>query len=446
MRRAIAIVRVSQVAGREGDTFASPTIQRDRIQAECARASLELVQVLEELDVSGGADIHLRPGLGPAVAAIEAGEADVIIAAYFDRFFRSLTVQAQVIERVEAAGGQVLAVDFGHVTAGTAAQWLSSTVTGMMADYYRRVAKERSAEAQQRAINRGIPPWPHIVPGYQRGPDRRLILTADAPTMLEAFEMRDQGARVADIREFLRAHGIDRNSHQVSSLLGSRTYLGEIHFGHYTPNLDAHDPIVDRALFDRVQAVRVPQGRKAKKRRLLARLGVLRCGTCDARMVIGSQRRGTWRYEHYRCPAEDCPRRVTIGADIADTTVSQAVRAEISDLEGRASIEQDVRAAEIELERAEVDLRNGIRNLAVVSDEPDAHAKLLELRTARDGARERVDRLRGQRAARTVGIAAQWELLTLEEQRGFVVDLGTRAVVRVGGRGAERIKVEFLGE
>ena len=81
--------------------------------------------MLEELDVSGGAPLARRPGLRRAVEMVEAGEADVVVVAYFDRLVRSLTVQAEVVERVEQAGGAILAVDVGEVTNGTAGQWLS---------------------------------------------------------------------------------------------------------------------------------------------------------------------------------------------------------------------------------------------------------------------------------------------------------------------------------
>ena len=46
----------------------------------------------------------------------------LLASAYFDRLFRSLSTQAKVIERVERAGGSVLAVDFGRVTNGSAGQ------------------------------------------------------------------------------------------------------------------------------------------------------------------------------------------------------------------------------------------------------------------------------------------------------------------------------------
>jgi DNA invertase Pin-like site-specific DNA recombinase len=88
-RRAIGIVRVSQIGGRDGESFASPAEQRDRIQAACERDGLNLIDVLEELDVSGGKPLEQRPGLGRAVGHIESGDADVIVAAYFDRLVRS---------------------------------------------------------------------------------------------------------------------------------------------------------------------------------------------------------------------------------------------------------------------------------------------------------------------------------------------------------------------
>ena len=50
---------------------------------------------------------------------------------------------------------------------------------------------------------------------------------------------------------------------------------------------------------ERLQRVSVPRGRRAKSERLLARLGVLRCGTCDARMSVGTSQ---GRYALYRCP------------------------------------------------------------------------------------------------------------------------------------------------
>jgi Recombinase zinc beta ribbon domain len=107
-------------------------------------------------------------------------------------------------------------------------------------------------------------------------------------------------------------------------MLRSRMYLGEIHFGELH-NPQAHEPIVkDGALFERVQRRTVSRGRQAKSERLLARLGVLRCGTCASRMVINSYSGS------YRCgdtSADRCRRRAAVKADRVEALVLNAVRA-----------------------------------------------------------------------------------------------------------------------
>ena len=75
---------------------------------------------------------------------VEAGEADVVVVAYFDRLVRSLTVRAEVVERVEQAGGAILAVDVGKVRADTASRWLSSTMLGLVTEHHRRSTAERN--------------------------------------------------------------------------------------------------------------------------------------------------------------------------------------------------------------------------------------------------------------------------------------------------------------
>ena len=98
-------------------------------------------------------------------------------------------------------------------------------------------------------------------------------------------------------------------------MLSSRLYLGEIHLGEWH-NLQAHPPIIrDRDLFDRVQRRTVSRGRQAKSDRLLARLGVLRCGTCGSRMVINTH---TGSYRCGDTSANGCARRAAVQADVVE--------------------------------------------------------------------------------------------------------------------------------
>ena len=441
-QRAVGVVRVS----REGEG-ASRDEQRERIELACERDGLVLTAVHDEPDVSGGAALEKRPGLRRAVAAVEAGDADVIVAAYFDRLVRSLTVQAEVVQRVEAAGGKILALDTGQLTNGSAGSWLSGTMLGAVAEYHRRSTSERTADSVRQAVARGVPPFPNIPPGLRRLENGRLELDpVAAPIVREAFRLRAEGATVMEVRAYLAEHGIRRSFHGVYALLGNRMLVGELRFGNEVPNLDAFPAVVDRETFERVQRVRVSRGRRPKSKRLLARLGVLRCATCGARMAISTTRKGAKLHAYYRCPTNaDCPRPVTIAADIADRVVVEAVQEALRGIEGRAGIGEGIDTAAREFERAQGALDASIRTLGSFMDEPVARERLEELRRERDEARDHLDALSAAQAPAVTVTAGDWDLLTLDERRTLIRAVVASATVAPGRR-PNRVTVQLVRE
>jgi site-specific DNA recombinase len=438
----VGIVRVSRVGDREGERFASPTEQRERIDAECARSELELVETFEELDVSGGAALERRPGLSRAVDLIERGEADALVVAYFDRLFRSLQVQREVTERVEQAGGAILAVDVGEVRADTASHWMTSTMLGAIAEYHRRVTAERTSDAKRRAVARSVAPFPNLPPWLRRGRDEKIELDGrKARIVKEAVRRRAEGATIAAVRGYLGEHGIKRSYHGTQALLTSRMLLGELRFGELV-NEDAFPALIDAETWNRLQRVYVPRGRRAKSDRLLARLGVLRCGSCGARMVVGTSQ---GKFHLYRCPpVGDCPQRVTIGAEIAERTIAKAVQEHLAGIEGRASVEGGLNEAAEELARHQEALDAAIRAFNGL-DEQAARERLQELRGARDEARERHDELLAASAPAITVSAGDWDLLALDERRALIRAVVESATVSPG-RGSDRISIETRGE
>jgi len=433
--RAIGIVRQSK--GREDSL--SPAEQRERIADVCGREGLSLVEVHEEIDVSGGTPLAQREGLRAAVEAVEAGTASVVVVAYFDRLFRSLVVQAEVVERIEAVGGRILAADVGEVSGATPAKWISSGLLGLVAEYYRRSVRERSGEAQRLAVAEGRIPYEHGPPGYEVV-GGRLVPNADAPAVRRAFELRGEGATIMEVREYLRGQGVDRGFTGVQRMLSNRTYLVEIHFGQLH-NPAAHEPLVDAATFGAVQPGR--RGARSRSDRLLARLGVLRCGTCGARMVVGVQTQNGRHYPFYRCPpVGDCPRRVTIGAEIAEGFVVGRVRAELEGIEEGASVESEAVAAEARELAAQERVDKLIRAFADMPDEPAALEALREARAARDAAADEAHRLSGLRSALTISAARDWNRLSLDARRALIAAVVDEVTVGAG-RGVERLVITF---
>jgi hypothetical protein len=237
-------------------------------------------------------------------------------------------------------------------------------------------------------VARGVYPHPKVPIGYVRGENGVLVVEpAAAKVVVQAFRRRDRGASLVEIQAFLAANGIERALSGVSWMLRSRMYLGEIHFGDLH-NTHAHEPIIkDRRLFERVQRRTVSRGRQAKSERLLARLGVLRCGTCGSRMVINSDSCS------YRCgdtSSNRCRRRAAVKADRVEAIVLDAVRAysATADVHGGVSRRQQIREADEAIKRANADLDNTIRQLGQLGllGRPASKETLEKLTTAVDGA------------------------------------------------------------
>jgi hypothetical protein len=246
------------------------------------------------------------------------------------------------------------------------------------------------------------------------------------------------------VREHLRRNGIARSFHGVTSMLASRVYLGELNFGKLT-NPESHTAIVDADTWSTVQRIRSPRGPRAKSERLLARLGILRCGTCGARMVVGSTRQQGKSYAFYRCiPTSDCAQRVTISAEIAEQTVTQAVQDLLADVEGSASIVSGVADAERDLASAERELDAAVEAFTGLEDVTAARTRLLELREARDSARERLADVEAAAGPSVTVTAADWDALTTDERRALIRATIAEATV-APGRGADRITVTAHG-
>lgn len=438
--RVVAVARQSRGDG------ASVEEQRERLEAHAGREGWRIVELHEERDVSGGRPLSRRPGLLAAVQAIEAHEADVLCVAYFDRLVRSLQVQAEVVSRVEAAGGRVLTLDVGEVSEATAASWLSGSMLGLVAEYHRRTTKERVHAAHERLVLAGRWVGGRMPLGYRLDATGRLEPDPEtAGLVLEAYQRRERGDSLEQIRAWLREQGVPtRSLNVVQTMLRNRVYLGELKHGALR-NPQAHEAIVPADLYRRVQARSYPRGRRPPSERLLARLGILRCGTCGSRMVVASAASGS--VPTYRCPpGNECGRKQSITAGIVEDEVVDAVVRLLADVEGSASPAAGVDEAERELEAAERELEAAVQAFSGLEDVEAARRRLIDLRGIRDEARDRLDVLRAaERPALTIQAGRDRDLLTRDELRALIRATLDHVEVRPG-RGAARVVVFPRGQ
>jgi DNA invertase Pin-like site-specific DNA recombinase len=409
--RAIAIVRVSQ---RDKDAV-SPEVQTravNRLSGE-HKWSLDPRDILDEnvddngkvRNVSASWALEDRPKLLYAIEEVEAKRAKVIVAERFDRMFRNEILRRMVIKRIEDAGGQLWSEKGGQMTNQKAEGRLAHNIGGDVSEYTLETAKERSWDAVEIAIETGT------------------------------FDLRAGGATAKKVRAMLAERGIKRSLAGVRQMFASRVYVGELHAGNHTPNLSAHPAIVDRDVFDRVQRMSVPAGRNTKSDRLLARLGVLRCATCDGRMSASQTGRG---YAFYRCASNECKQPMTISAPLVESVVERAMPDLLASLKGHASEVEQYEAAKVAMETAQA------RYDAYTADydplEPSDVERRHSLRAVRDAARAKVASLEGS-ASRDFPIGARWDDLSFTLKR-IGIQRRIERIVIAPGRGEGRITIQ----
>jgi len=450
----LGYVRVSRVGGRAGDSFISPAVQRERIEAWCAMHGHELADVLIDLDQSGGRVD--RPEFQRALDRVEAGEAQGIVVAKLDRFARSIAGAAETIRRLDAAGA-ILASVAENIDSGPGGKLMRSILFAF-AEFERDRISESWATARSYAIDRGVH-ISRVAPiGYAVGADGRLEPDPrTAPAVVAAFESRAAGTPWTAIGRELEAAGVmpsrgasSWTASTITYMIRNRVYLGEARNGELV-NATAHPPLVSRALWESANGRRsLPNPRTTADGSLLS--GLIRCAGCRYSMTYSTRRAASGnRVGRYMC------KRVHAGGRCqACATITVAVDALVSDafLEHHATLVlvpaingSDIAALELEVAEAEAEVR----------------AYVAAMRAADPGYREGYDLRVAELEAARAGLAAAagaapapiapadllayWQTASVAERRELLAADITAVMVHKGaGPIEDRVRIVWTGE
>ena len=392
--RLIGCVRVSRVGGRAGDSFISPQVQRDQVEAYARARGHKIVGWQEDLDKPGST--LNRPGLQAALAAVDRGEADGIIAAKLDRITRSLSDLGRLLERALAGGWNIVAVDVG-LDMATPNGKLIAHMLGAIAEWELDRRRADWSDARERAVDRGVHIASKTPTGYRRLKDGRLEPSEDAPVIAELFRKRAAGVGWRALGEFLTDAAVvtpygnlQWSPGSVNALIRNRVYLGEARSGEFIA-AEAHEAIVSEREWRAAQMARGLPSARVGPPALLS--GLIRCSGCRYLMKVDSMRdRKRDRLVMYSCrrihAAGKCPRPVTVLARVVDPLVEEAF---LAALQGEniaveaARTSSALTAAGAELEVARGDLGAYISTDALAIAGKDAFEVGLAVR------RERVD-------------------------------------------------------
>lgn len=318
-------IRVSRVGGREGDSFISPDLQREKIEAWARLRGVDISRWETDLDQPGGK--LDRPGLNAIMHRIRSGQTDGIAVARLDRLSRIGVAGAlALIEEIHEHGATLAAVDLG-IDPATEFGEFGMTIMLALARMERRRIKRSWEESREKANRRGVykatPPF-----GYSRDEGGRLLPDEFASYVVEMFERKARAETLASIARWLNDDGVPTPSSMGSSrrpsakqwirstvqgILRNEAYLGIAKDGEFV-NATAHDALVDRDLFRAAQGEAIMPSQSVHPPKLLT--GLLRCAGCGHTMAgtywtrQGRKRAGFFcRRKH---GAGDCPSPATI--------------------------------------------------------------------------------------------------------------------------------------
>jgi site-specific DNA recombinase len=428
--------RVSRVSGREGETFISPTLQRESISAWANANGHQLAKIHEDLDQPGST--LDRPGLKGALERLEAGETAGIVCARLDRFGRSVQDSANLLARIREAGGTLFTVAEGINTSGYMGKFLADIFAALGELELNRI-RENWNSARAAAVARGVHVSGRVPFGYRRRKDGRLQPDdATAPLVRDLFRRRIGGDSWAKLAGCLNEQdartpwgGGAWSIGTVRTVIRNRVYLGEARAGKKIANASAHEPLIDLATFEAANRAKgVAPERSGRASGLLS--GTLRCAGCRYAMKAsqGQTRHGKLFLE-YRCKSSRsetaggrCPAPAAVKAAVIEPHVLGEFFRFIGEYRA-AGFEPDaaIELGESELAASEAELEAALDTRLAEALDTDSEAYLRLVRQRRDAVEDaRAQLAEVRRSAEVlpedaVDLSALWPDLTLYEQR-----------------------------
>lgn len=302
-------IRVS--TARQGQTGTSLDEQREAIRRYAERSGFVIAQEYEEKETAAKLG---RPVFERMLQGLKQGKARGVIIHKIDRSARNLKDWANLGELIDRG----IEVHFANESLDLQSRGgrLSADIQAVVAADYIRNLREETKKGFYGRIRQGL--YPRAAPigyldngkGNPKTPD-----PARASLIKQAFILYSTSQwPLKRLVEYLSEAGLRGRSGKAVTLNGLATILhnpfyagliyirvkGELFAG-------AHQPLVPKKLFDRVQDVLSGKSVEKRLRHVMLFRKLLQCGRCNA-TLIGEKHKG---HTYYRCHTKDCPEKTT---------------------------------------------------------------------------------------------------------------------------------------
>jgi site-specific DNA recombinase len=358
MNQYFGYVRVSTV--KQGEQGVSLQQQREAIERYAQRNNCEVIQWFEEQETAAKQG---RPLFAQMMKLLRRGKARGVIIHKIDRSARNLRDWADLGELID----QGVEVCFANESLDLRSRGgrLSADIQAVVAADYIRNLREETRKGFYGRLKQGLYPMPAPLGYLDMGQGKPKALDPNVgPLIRGAFELYSTGrfnskavAREVATMGLRSRSGKILRADKLTRMFSNPFYIGLIRIKRTNETYPgAHQPLVSKSLFDRVQDVLHGRLSARPQRHDFLFRRRLNCGQCQIRLV-GETHKG---FIYYRCQNRDCPTR-TVREEIVD----KAVQCRFLDLrfsdDERRYIDQELRKARVEDSKRQEEAIAGIQ-------------------------------------------------------------------------------------
>ena len=420
------------------------------------------------VDAGRSAKDQNRPELKRLKQDVVAGRLDRVICFKLDRITRSLLDFAELWKLFSDHGVTVVSLREDFDTSSAIGEAMLKLIM-VFAELERQLTAERTIATMRDRVRRGLWNGGYIY-GYLSGPEEpgRLVVDPEWGPIIkihffDAFE--DLGSAGAVQRQLIqngirmphresrsgrKKGGKPFDKQQVIRILKNAIYIGQVKWGDAICE-DAHEPIISKAQFERVQrklgqTINHRRNHRYSRGRCYPLRGLVRCG-CGAMMTPKGAVGRKETYHYYNCtrqnhqgntecaapafPAEALERAVidrivALGMDSEDR--ERVVRAAIREVDGQArKLDSEAELIRRRLTAVQAEIQNLVAVLKQVGQEglASVQEELVKLEAERAQLREQLQRLTQQEAPLSAATAAARQFIQTWEDVGHLLQQAT---------------------
>lgn len=337
MKQVFAYIRVSTAKQGQGVSLQE---QRSAIERYVTRAGAQIVEWFEERRTAAKIG---RPEFARMMKLLRAGKAQGIVIHKIDRSTRNYRDWADIDELVESG----IDVHFANedVDLRSRGGRLAADIQMVVAVDYIRNLRDEAMKGIHGRLKQGILPCGAPIGYLDRGAGRpKEIDPVRGPIVRRLFEEYAAGSMtLRNLTEVALRLGLrNRKGNpvrltQIQKIIRNPFYAGMIRSSRLGLFLGAHEPLMPRLTFDRVQELLDEKRVRQTNRFTFRYRRLIRCKTCG-RSLVASKQKG---FIYYRCQVVVCP-TTSVREDAIDAAVRKQLQTVTLEMGELALVEREI--------------------------------------------------------------------------------------------------------